>query len=143
MITVEDIADRPALQVHDLAQARAVLRAARESGRPVAVWSPPGAAAYWGAAYFAALAEQAEAAEPRANAAFVLDCGAEAGFVMAALRAGLRALCYTGAEATREKLDQMAVANGAVLLAERPVAADLGTSADPLGAARSALARCR
>jgi len=143
MISAAEIAARPALLVRDLAQARAALRVAREAGRAVAVWSPPGAAAYWGAGYFAALAEEATAAEPGADAAFVLDCGEDAGAAMAALRAGVRALCYTGGAEVRARLADMAAQVGAALLDARPEAADLGASDAPLEVARRVLDRSR
>lgn len=143
MITAPDIAARTAFVVHDLDQARAVLAAARETGRPVAAWSPPGAAAYWGAAYFAALADEAKASESGGDAVFVLDCGAEAGFVMAALRAGLRALYFGGDDDARLRLIEMAQRSGAALLDERPERVDLGAARDPAAAAREALSRCR
>ncbi len=139
MIDSAEIARRPTLVVHDLAQARVALRAAREAGRAAALWSPPGAAAYWGAAYFAELAAQARAAEPGADAVFVLDCGAEAGAVMAALRCRVTALCFTGPEEARARLADMAVQAGAALLADRPPAVDLGHEDDPSAAARESL----
>ena len=46
---------RPAIVVHDLAQATAALRAAAAAGVPVTLWSAPGAAAYAGLGFLAAV----------------------------------------------------------------------------------------
>lgn len=83
--------------VHDLEGARAALAA-----DPTAVLvSAPGAAAFWGVGFLAAL--ERELGHP-----LIIDCGDDAGVAMAALRAGCRDLLFTGREDVAERLASMA-----------------------------------
>ncbi|MGE0735904.1 MAG: hypothetical protein AB7G15_15950 [Alphaproteobacteria bacterium] len=127
--------------VHALAQAVAALRAGRAAGAEVAIWSAPGASAYLGAGYFAAMERAARRAAPHAQASFVLDCADRAGDAMAALRAGVTAVCFTGPLGVRRKLADMARQCGARVVVRRPPALDLLGVADPLAACRAALGR--
>lgn len=125
--------------VHTLAHAVAALRAARAEGIEAEIWSAPVASAYLGAGYFAALEQTARRRAPRARARFVLDCGDRAGDAMAALRAGVNDVCFTGPPAVRRKLADLAQQGGARVVARRPRAVDLLGAAQPLAACRTAL----
>ena len=67
-------ARRPAIVVHDLAQATAALRAAAAAGVPVTLWSAPGAASYAGLGFLRAVFEKAGEAVPEAEHDAVIDC---------------------------------------------------------------------
>jgi hypothetical protein len=97
--------------VHHLEQARAALVAAAEAGCTIQLRSARGAAGYAGVAYLKALGEQA-------GEELVIDCGDDAGLVMAALRTGCRRLVFSGREEIRRRLHDMAEQLGAELVGE-------------------------
>jgi acyl-CoA reductase-like NAD-dependent aldehyde dehydrogenase len=107
----------PQAVVHDLAQARAALAAAAAGGRRIQLRSAPDAAAYAGIGYLQALGAAV-------GHELLIDCGDDAGLVMAALRSGCRKLVFTGSSATAAKLADMAADAGAELWHE---AAPTGT----------------
>ena len=80
--------------MRDLAEARAVVAAARRLGRPVTLVNEPGAHAWLGPGYLLEMVRQAGADGRDAVAA--LDCGEDAGFAMLALRVGWRDLHLAG-----------------------------------------------
>jgi hypothetical protein len=100
--------------VHHLEQARAALAAAAEAGCAIELRSAPGAAGYAGVGYLQALGEQA-------GQELVIDCGDDAGLVMAALRTGCRRLVFSGSEEIGRRLGDMAEELGAELVAEAHV----------------------
>jgi hypothetical protein len=102
-----------AIAVHDLHQARAALAAAEAMALCLRLWTVPGAAAYAGVGYLHALGEEL-------GVAVVIDCGDDAGAVMAALRIGAREVAFTGDDAVARKLLDMAEQQGARLWTERP-----------------------
>ena len=118
--------------VHDLAQARAALQAAAELGVEIELCSAPGAAAYAGIGYLQALG-QAAGRELR------IDCGDDAGLVMAALRVGCRRLAFSGAPNVAAKLADMAAQVGAELCLDPPPPAAICTPEDDAGAVLHAL----
>jgi hypothetical protein len=91
--------------VHDLDEARAALAAAAERGLPIQLRSAPGAAAYAGVGYLRALGEAVDHE-------LIIDCGDDAGLVMAALRTGCRRLVFSGDEEIARKLADMAAQLG-------------------------------
>jgi hypothetical protein len=97
--------------VHHLEQARAALAAAAEAGCAIQLRSAPGAAGYAGVGYLKALGEQV-------GQELVIDCGDDAGLVMAALRTGCRRLVFSGSEEVRRRLADMAEQLGAELVGE-------------------------
>ena len=97
--------------VHHLEQARAALAAAAEAGCALQLRSAPGAAGYAGVGYLKALGEHA-------GEELLIDCGDDAGLVMAALRTGCRRLVFSGSDETGRRLADMAEQLGAELLAE-------------------------
>ncbi len=105
--------DTPAITVQDWAQTRAALEAARSQGRAVFLCSPPGASAWLGAGYWAALQQRARAEFPDLDFTLALDCGDAAGDVMAAIRTGVAAIVFRGAAEVLAKLQDMARQAGA------------------------------
>jgi hypothetical protein len=101
--------------VHGLTPARAAVAVRAD----VLLLSAPGAGAYAGAGWFAALVRQAGAARA------ALDCGPDAGAVLAAFRAGLQCAVFTGDAAMARRLATVAEEAGATLLRAAPPALDL------------------
>lgn len=114
------MADLPAQTVRDWAETRAALEAARSQGRAVFLCSPPGAAAWLGAGWWAALQEKAHAEFPEVEFVLALDCGEDAGDAMAAIRAGVKALIFTGDNDAARKLGDMAMQTGSRLYRRQP-----------------------
>lgn len=129
--------DARAVIVHDLEQARAALAVAAVLDAPVLLLSPPGAAAYMGAGYFKAVAAAARAEHPSARVVAVLDCGEARGHVLAALRAGVDAVCFRGGGATAARLADIAAQAGAGFYRKPPKALDLAGVDDAEAACRA------
>ena len=131
---------------HSLAHARAALAAAAERGEPVTLQSAPGVAAYAGAGYLKAIVDRAAAEHPDVAVTAVIDCGADAGTAMAALRIGWTTVRFSGPAKVRAKLADIAAQSGARLAVDKPDAGaldllDLLDSGDPLAACRAFLDR--
>jgi hypothetical protein len=110
----------PAVIVHNAAHVRLVLDAAGRLDVAPVLLTPPGAAAYAGVAYLKALVGRA----PGLDA--IVDCGHEAGFAMAAIRAGWRDIHLAGDPDIVAKIDDMANRIGGRLHRTLPPALDLG-----------------
>ena len=126
---------------HSLAHADAALAAAADLGVRVTLRTAPGAAAYAGAGHLAAIVARATAEHAGVRFEAVIDCGADAGTAMAALRAGWREIGFTGRDDVRAKLADMAGQMGARLAGEAPEALDLLDVADAGAACREYLSR--
>ena len=123
--------------VHSLDQARAALAAASALRRNVVLASAPGAGCYAGPAWFKSLVEQAKSTYPGAETEAVLDCGADSGVALAALRQGLKRVGFSGGAEARAKLEEIAQALGATVESgDAPDALDLRDG-------KNAEARCR
>ena len=96
----------PQVVVHDRAQAEAALAVADELDCEIWLRSAPDAAAYAGVGYLKALGDAL-------GYEIVVDCGDDAGIVMAALRAGARRLAFSGPAAVSQRLGEVAAALGA------------------------------
>ena len=120
----ETIALPPAVVVHGLAQAIAVLA----ESLPVTLLSAPGAGAYAGIGWWRALVTQARAAHPRTQCRDVLDCAEAPGYAMAAIRLGQTTLVLNPACPAFAR-----IATLATVLPVRPPALDL---AEPGAAGR-------
>ena len=108
----------PVVVVYSLAHAVAALEAARE--RAVVLLSAPGAGIYAGAGWWTAVVDAARNAMPAAPFSAILDCGADAGAAMAALRAGAAIVVFTGRSDVAERLAGIAAQRDARLLTARP-----------------------
>jgi hypothetical protein len=109
-----------AIVIHSLGHAVAALNAAAEADREIVLLSAPEAGIYAGAGWFKALVAAARAAVPAAEFLAMLDCGDDAGAAMAAIRAGIADVVYTGRRDVAERLAAIAAAHGARCIAARP-----------------------
>ncbi len=128
-----------AIVVHGIDDALAAAAAARRLATPLTLISAPGAAAYAGPLWFLALVEQARAAAPEVTITGLLDCADHPGHAMAALRAGVEAIVFTGDEAVAGKLSALAAAGEATLLRSRPRCCDPDVGTDKQAAYLDAL----
>jgi len=126
-----------AVIIHSLADARAALAAARESGVPVSVISAPGGAAHAGAAWFDQVIRAAQAEIPEAKVNAILDCDDAPGFALGALRAGIKVIRFVGREDVTSRLADIAAACGARLVTEPVETLDLRGHKDPASACRA------
>ena len=124
--------------VHHVEQARAALRVAAEAGCAIELRSAPGAAGYAGVGYLKALCAQA-------GHELWIDCGDDAGLVMAALRTGCRRIAFSGSDDVRRRLADMAEQLGVALIADThaPEALMLEPEDDAAAALRSRLCAMR
>ena len=97
--------------VHHLEQARAALAAAAELACAIELRSAPGAAGYAGVGYLKALGDAV-------GHELLVDCGDDAGLVMAALRTGCGRIVFSGSAELARRLGDMAAQLGAVLFME-------------------------
>ena len=119
----------PVIIIHSLAHAVAALSAAVEAGRPVVIASAPDAGIYTGPGWFGTVLRAAGEAVPGAQFDALLDCGDDAGAAMAAIRAGIPAIVFTGGADVAARLADITAQAGARLVTERPAPAlDLGAS---------------
>jgi hypothetical protein len=117
----------PVVVVHSLAQAVAALNAAAERDRALVLASAPDAGIYAGPGWWKALVEAAGEAVPRARFSAILDCGGDAGAAMAAIRAGVEAIVFTGRTDVAARLADIAAQSGLGFHTGRPAhALDLG-----------------
>lgn len=126
-----------AIIVHELDHAVAALAAARELAAPVCLWSAPDAASYAGSGWFDGIIRRLRTLPGGGELEMVLDCGDRAELVQAALRQGLRAVCYVGDKRIAERLADIARQSHAKLYRRRPSEAlDLLYARDPATACR-------
>src|SRR5437588_10854450 len=86
----------PVIIFHTLAHAVAALGAAAEAGRAVVLASPPDAGIYAGPGWFREVVRAAREAVPAARFTAILDCGGDASAAMAAIRARVEGVGFTG-----------------------------------------------
>lgn len=125
-----------AIVIHSLAHARAAVAVAVELGVPVTLLSAAGAAAYTGPLWFAEVVAHAAAGQPGARISAILDCGDAPGLVLAALRAGLTRVRFTGRRGVAAKLAVIARRQGAEVVGGRLTSLDLLDLPDPAAACR-------
>jgi acyl-CoA reductase-like NAD-dependent aldehyde dehydrogenase len=132
----------PVAVVHTLAHAVGALTAAAQVGRPVVLISAPDAGGYAGPGWFAALVAMAREAVPAAQSSSFLDCGESAGAALAAMRAGIEGVVFTGRAEVVRRLADIARQHGVRFETFRPSPAlDLG--GDFFASAEQAERRCR
>lgn len=131
----------PAFVVHDLPQALAVFAAAQKTGRAMRIESAVGAAGFAGAGFWTALIAAAREAYPKARVTAVLDCGAEPGLALAAIRAGAEAIRCRARKPVRDKLAAIARrAKVRFIDGPRGTMCELLNEADPAAAVAACLA---
>ena len=130
---------------HNLEHARAALAAALEADVAVTLRSAPGAAAYAGTGYLKAIADAAAKDYPKARVTWVIDCGADAGTALGALRIGWKCLRFSGPNALREKLADIAAQQDATVTGEAAgeTVLDLLDDRDPAATCRDVLAETK
>ena len=136
---------RPVIVFHNLEHARAALAAALEADVAVTLRSAPGAAAYAGTGYLKAIADAAAKDYPKARVTWVIDCGADAGTALGALRIGWKKLRFSGPDSLREKLTDIAAQRDATVAGEAgdETVLDLLEHHDPAAACRDTLAETK
>jgi delta 1-pyrroline-5-carboxylate dehydrogenase len=120
---------RPSLAVivHSLDHAVAALTAAARAGRVVVLATPPNAGGYAGPGWFGALVVAAREAVPQARSTALLDCGDNVGAALAAIRAGVEGVVFTGRTDVGRRLADIARQHGVRFETNRPQGAlDLG-----------------
>ncbi len=125
-----------AIIFHSLAHALAALGAARETGVDMCLVTAPGAARYAGPDHLKKIVDLALAEFEDAPPDVVIDCGADAGPAMSALRVGWKALAFSGEPALKRKIADMASQCGARLMDRPADALDLLDETDPDAACR-------
>jgi hypothetical protein len=109
--------------VASLGEARAALTIAREEGSAAVLVSPPGAAAYLGVGFFAALIDAARVEFPDVAIEGAMDCGADPGHALAALRLGFKTVVLRGHPRAHARVTAIAGAMGARVLRVPPLRA--------------------
>lgn len=109
-------------------------------GVPVDLLSPPDAAAFGGAAWFARLVAAATASSGAPHS-WMLDCGDRAGDALDALAVGCPDIIFTGPASVAERLAALTGARGGRLLRRRPFSLTLRSGGDPAAACREWAAR--
>jgi acyl-CoA reductase-like NAD-dependent aldehyde dehydrogenase len=112
-----------AIVVHSLGHAIAALTAAAQAGRAVVLVSAPQAGGYVGPGWFAAVVAEARRTVPEARFCALLDCGEDAGAALAAIRAGVGGIIFTGRANVAHRLADIAQQHGLRVDTERPQAA--------------------
>jgi hypothetical protein len=110
--------------IHSLSQATAVLTVSARAGRPVVLVSVPDAGGYVGPGWFKALLAAAREAVPDARCSSLLDCGDNVGAALAAIRAEMEGIIFTGRPNVARRLADIARQHGVRFETKRP--------ADPL-----------
>jgi hypothetical protein len=87
------------------------------------LWSPPDAAGSHGVLWFVALQQACDEQFADRRCQIVLDCGDRADLAHAALREGLRAICFRGRPAMLSKLQAIAAGCGAMVETRHPALA--------------------
>jgi hypothetical protein len=126
--------------VHTLAQAIAALSAATRTGRPVLLVSAPDAGGYVGPGWFQELVGAAREAVPDARCSSLLDCGDNLGAALAAIRAEVEGVIFTGRPDAARRLADIARQHGVRFETKRP--ADALDLAEDFFASQEDLERC-
>jgi hypothetical protein len=112
----------PLIIIHSLPQAIAALRAAASAKRAIVLASAPDAGGYVGPGWFVALVTAARQEVPEARLTALLDCGDSAGAALAAIRAEVEGVIFTGRADAAGRLADIARQHGVAFETERPAA---------------------
>jgi len=127
--------------IHSLFQATAALTAAARAGHPVVLVSAPNAGAYVGPGWFKALVAAAREAVSDARCSTLLDCGDNVGAALAAIRAEVEGVIFTGRTDVARRLADIARQHGVRFETERPPDA-LDLAADIFASQEDVERRC-
>ncbi len=117
-------AARSAVEVRGLGEAHAAVEAARRRGSGVLLVTEPGACARLGPGYLLEMMRQAGLDHDAVRA--LIDCGADAGYAMLALRVGWRDIHMAGPGETARRVAEMTEAAGGRFHAVLPEASGRG-----------------
>ncbi len=126
-----------AVVIHGLVDARRTCHIARDLGVEILLVSSPDAVSYIGPTWFFDITLQVKQEFPDVVIDAVLDCGDAAGGALAALRAGIKSIHYSGEKNVAHKIEDIAKQRGAKLLRSTPRAFDPRRSANPDGELRA------
>lgn len=118
------------VRIHNLAQARAALEAARRAGQAVTLVSPPALSV--GVGWWREILNET-------GAEGILDCGPSPGLALAAIRVGIRRLWLDADDAMLAKIASIAEQAGGSATKGQEVAIDLLGEPDPGAAVGEAL----
>jgi hypothetical protein len=110
----------PVILIHSLAQAIAALNAAARAGCPVVLASAPNAGGYAGPGWFGSVVAAARQAVPGARFFAFLDCGDNVGAALAAIRAEVEGVIFTGRPDVAGRLADIARQHGVRFETDRP-----------------------
>ncbi len=130
----------PAVTVYSHEQAREAARAALAQGSGMTLLSPDSAADATGIGWMATLGRLIREEFPTLTLYTILDCGAAGGRAMAALRADIDAIIFTGGGRSLMSLADQADDLGKGLLPERPESLDFASLPDASDRAAATLA---
>ncbi len=133
--------DAPVIVTHSLAHAIGALKAAARTGRPIILFSAPEAGCYAGPGWFRALVEAARETVPEARFSAILDCGDQAGAALAAIRAEIECVLFTGRPDVARRLADIARQHRVRFETMRPAAA-LDLAIDFFASPESVEERC-
>jgi hypothetical protein len=112
--------DDPAQIVVENIDDVAVALTNRQPAADLRLWSPPDAASMHGVLWFVALQQLCREHFPERAIDIVLDCGDRGDLAHAALREGLRVICFRGRADILAKLQAIAAACGASIETQHP-----------------------
>jgi hypothetical protein len=124
----------PFVIVHTIGHVRDAVAASLKLGRPVTLISAPGAAAYMGPEVFLRMTEGDPGTPPPKGISVVIDCAADPGQALEALRVGLRHIRLDAADEVLAKFRDMT--DGTVLDGAPINAYDMAAHDDHNGAER-------
>ena len=123
----DEVEDTAVVVVHSLAHAVGALKAAARAGCRIILASAPEAGIYAGPGWSGAVVAKAREAVPDARCFAILDCGGRPGATLAAMRARIEGVAFTGRADVARRLADIANQHGVRLFRGRPRAAlDLG-----------------
>lgn len=125
-----------AILVHGLGHALAAAEAADAVGAPLVLLSARAAGGYAGAGWWRALADRVRRDYPDIALTAILDCGADAGWALAAIRAQVTDIALSADPPVTEKLRSIAEQSDARLWTDRPETLDLRGRRDVPAACR-------
>jgi acyl-CoA reductase-like NAD-dependent aldehyde dehydrogenase len=117
------------------------LRAAARARRRIVLVSAPEAGLYAGGGWFRELIAAAREAVPDAEFSALLDCGDRPGAALAAIRAEVPGVVFTGRPDVAKRLTDIARQHGVAFATERP-SPTLDLGADFFAAAEAVERRC-